>query len=282
MSGFADPRDGRRALLALLCDGEHLLELRCRLPNGTWSKRWARTAAGADELAASMTAHADVYVGLAPRLGREGDEATQYGPCRALWADCDTARAVANLAAFDPPPTMIVLSGGLDGDVMKRHAYWALTEPLAPDEARRHTRRLAHCLGADMSVAEPARILRVPGSRNHKTGRCAIVEAFTGEAHDLDAVTGHLEDAPGRTGPIVVGEDDGYLIPGGQRYRHLTRFAGLLRSAGVNESTLVECGLVFLRHQCAPDPPMDFEEAEAKLRNMRADWAGTYTPPEKR
>jgi hypothetical protein len=78
------------------------------------------------------------------------------------------------------------------------------------------------------------------------------------------------------------GAGDEYLIPGGQRYTHLVRFAGLLRSCGVNEATLVECGMAFLRHQCEPDPPMDFEEAEAKLRRMHADWPGAYTPREER
>jgi hypothetical protein len=282
MTAFADPRDGRRALLALLTDGEHLLELRCRLSKKQWTKRWARTAAAADEIAASMTGRADVYVGVAPRLGRDGDDARRYAACRVLWADLDTHRAVENLAAFDPGPTMTVLSGGLDGDVARRYGFWALTEPLAPEEARRHTRRLAQCLGADMAAAEPARILRVPGSRNHKTGRVATVEEFTGELHDLGAITGGLEDPRGGIGPIVSDQAHGYLIPGGQRYPHLTKFAGLLRSAGVNETTLVECGLVFLRHQCEPDPPMDLQEAAAKLRRMHADWPGAYTPREER
>jgi hypothetical protein len=282
VSAFADPRDGRRALLSLLADDKHLLELRCRLPDGNWTKRWARTAIGADEIAAGMTGRADVYAGVAPRLGRDGDQATQYAPCRVLWADLDTRRAVANLDAFDPGPTMTVLSGGLDGDVARRYGFWALTEPLAPDDARRHTRRLAHCLGADMASAEPARILRVPGSKNHKSGRVARVESFTGELHDLDTITGDLEDPPGANGPIVADQADGYLIPGGQRYPHLTRFAGLLRSAGVNETTLVQCGLVFLAHQCEPDPPMDLEEAAAKLRRMHASWAGAYTPRDER
>jgi hypothetical protein len=283
LSAFADPRDGRRALLSLLADGEHLLELRCLLPTGKWKKRWARTVAAADEIAASMTGRADVYVGVSPRLGRDGPDAKRYAPCRVLWADHDTRRAVENLNAFDPAPTMIVLSGGIDDGVARRYGYWALAEPLPTGEVKRHARRLAHCLGADMASAEPARILRVPGSINHKTGRVAIVEEFTGEVHDLDAITGGLEDPPGRE-RIASGDDDddGYLIPAGQRYPHLTRFAGLLRSAGVNETTLVECGMAFLRHQCEQEPPMDFEEAEAKLRQMYDDWEPTYTPPEER
>ena len=284
MSLFSNPRDGRRALLALLTDGEHLIELRCRLANGGWTKRWARTAQDADEIAASITGRADVYVGVAPRIGRDGEDARRYAPCRALWADCDSRRAVANLEAFDPTPTAIVLSGGFDDTVPKRHAYWALAEALAPTDVRRHARRLGHCLGADMSVCEPARILRVPGSVNHKTGKVATLEDFTGELHDLGAITGGLEDPPGRE-PIAGGddpEDDGYLIPHPQRYRHLMRFAGVLRSCGLREQTIVECGLSFLAHECDPEPAMDLEHAEKQLRNAARNWEPTYTPPEER
>jgi bifunctional DNA primase/polymerase-like protein len=83
-------------------------------------------------------------------------------------------------------------------------------------------------------------------------------------------------------GKIVSGDGDDNLIAHGQRYTHLAKFAGLLRSCGVNERTLVECGLAFLRHQCKPEPPMDFEYAEAQLRKMHAQWRGIYMPPEER
>lgn len=86
-----------------------------------------------------------------------------------------------------------------------------------------------------------------------------------------------------RKAPIVdADDDDGYLIPGGQRYDHLIRFAGLIRSCGVNETTLVECGLAFLRHQCESEPEMDFEYAEAQLRKVWREWKGTYTRREER
>jgi Bifunctional DNA primase/polymerase, N-terminal len=77
---------------------------------------------------------------------------------------------------------------------------------------------------------------------------------------------------------IVSGDSDGYLVPHGQRYEHLMRLAGLLRSCGLNEATLVACGLAFLNHQCDPEPAMDFEHAEAQLRKVARMWPGTYTP----
>ena len=196
MSAFVDPREGRRALLSLVDDGEHLIELRgfCDI----WPaprKRWARTAADADEIAASLTPRdVDVHVGMAPRLGREGDDERRYAPLRVLWADCDSERAVAKLAMFEPPPTAVVLSGGLDGTARKRHAWWALTEPVLADDAPAHLRRLAHHLDADPASCDAARVLRLPGSRSHKTGRVARLDAFTGETYALDEITGELPD----------------------------------------------------------------------------------------
>ncbi len=102
--------------------------------------------------------------------------------------------------------------------------------------------------------------------------------------HEIADAPGWLLDRLRRRAEarIVQGDGDGYLIPHGQRHDHLVRFAGLLRSCGVNEATLVACGLAFLAHQCEPDPPMDLGYAEAQLRKMAREWPGTYTPREER
>ena len=190
-------RPERVAFFAALWDGEHPLELRCRRPDGIWLKRWASTPEHADELAhAGVAAGQDVYVGVVPRLGHRGDQQRQYAPSCVLWADCDSARAVRKLELFDPPPTATVLSGGVDGATAKRHGYWHLAQPLPAAEVRRHALRLAHHLEADAASTDAARVLRVPGSRHHGTGRVAVLERFTGEAHELEELTGDLPDAP--------------------------------------------------------------------------------------
>ena len=61
--------------------------------------------------------------------------------------------SVDRLQAFEPTPTFIVRSGGLDGDVPKRHAWWALAEPLGRDVLEPALRRLVHHLGADPRCA---------------------------------------------------------------------------------------------------------------------------------
>jgi hypothetical protein len=275
VSAFADPRDGRRALLSLLADGEHLLELRCRLPTGKWTKRWARTAGDADEIAASMTRHADVYVGMLPRLGRDGDQACRYAAGRLLWSDLDSRRANANLDAFDPGPTMTMLSGGLDGDVPRRYGFWALAEPIEPEEARRHTRRLAHCLGADMASAEPARILRVPGSRSHKTGRVARVENFTGELHELDTITGDLEDPPASENRSTVEDSDGvHTFPRGTWHPAIVSLCGLLRNWGAGADVLEAAAVALATHQFEPDGThVDWDHVRATARDIARRYA---------
>jgi hypothetical protein len=193
---FTDPRQGRRAMLTLLADGEHPLELRCRTPEARWFKVFCDTPQEADDQAHRLTAGNDVFVGLLPRLGSGGDDQRRYAPGRMLWADCDSDRAVRKLDMFEPAPTLRVRSGGMDGATAKRHAYWVVETPVSAEDVRRHELRLAHHLESDPATCDPGRVMRIPGSRSYKTGRVATVESFTGELHTLDTVTGELEDSP--------------------------------------------------------------------------------------
>ena len=145
------------------------------------------------EMAESMGARTDFYVGCAPRTHRHGGaEAVPFVYC--LWADLDGLAAVAALEGFTPAPTVVIRSGS--GENL--HAWWQLARPLAATDARRALRRLAHALGADMRSAEPARILRPPSTRNFKTDPPAAVECIHLDvtAHDPAAVVGALPDPP--------------------------------------------------------------------------------------
>ncbi len=104
----------------------------------------------------------DIYVGCAPRTRRRGRR-QDIAPTPLLWADCDTQEATTALAAFQPAPSMIVASGSDNGEHRNAHAYWQLTHALTPDQLERANRRLAQALAAD-----PARILRIPGTLNFK------------------------------------------------------------------------------------------------------------------
>jgi putative DNA primase/helicase len=120
---------------------------------------------------AQRSAEEDVYLGVATRRDASGGALAHCRHLGALFADADfkttpEAEIRARLAHALLPPSAIVHSGG------GLHCYWFLREPLAlPDDAARAKallRRLAVYLGGDRLSAEPARILRVPGTWNHK------------------------------------------------------------------------------------------------------------------
>jgi hypothetical protein len=120
-------------------------------------------------------AEQDLYFGCASRRDPQTTHPGALANCEALgvlFCDIDFAvtpeaevrRRLARLLPFVPCAT--VASGG------GWHCYFALREPLllrddAPT-AKRALRRLARTLGGDLSAAEPARILRIPGTTNFK------------------------------------------------------------------------------------------------------------------
>ena len=105
----------------------------------------------------------DVYVGCAPRTRRAGTK-DAVGQVWTLWAECDGAGSVEALQRFDPLPAFVIGSGS----GVNCHAYWPLAEPLTPPAAEAANLRLATALGADLACFDASRILRPPGTWNHK------------------------------------------------------------------------------------------------------------------
>jgi hypothetical protein len=113
---------------------------------------------------------------------RKGD-ATHCQTLTALFVDADfkilgEAETRRRLAEFPIPPSIIINSGG------GLHPYWLLRTPLDLQRdypgAQSILRRLAKGVAdvVDVSVSEPARVLRVPGSLNFKYDdpRVVVVE----------------------------------------------------------------------------------------------------------
>lgn len=128
-----------------------------------------------DDFAESMTRQGrNVYFGVACRLHIDGHSLEDCGLLTALWADLDfgqiqekTAREA--LAKFVLAPSAIVHSGG------GLHPYWLLDQPINLQDGRAPLvkgilRAMAIRLGADIASAEPARILRLPGTLNFNHG----------------------------------------------------------------------------------------------------------------
>jgi hypothetical protein len=140
----------------------------------------------------------ELYFGVASRLhakeiharaeAGEGTGDAKIGDCDkfyCLYGDVDfktVPRAEADriLNEMPVPPDIIVMSGG------GYHVYWLLAEPLDARAAHPWLKRLQAYVKSD-DVADPTRILRVPGTVNHKPGRgpVEIVKADAAKRHEL-------------------------------------------------------------------------------------------------
>jgi putative DNA primase/helicase len=155
----------------------------------------------------------DLYVGVAARDTEKNGRASN---CRHLWvlfADIDfkdscEAQARQRLTAFALRPNVAVATGG------GLHVYWLLDQPFDLQDggslkAKALLRALATALGADMKAAEPARILRLPGTLNHKytPPRRVTIERFSDRRYSLDELVALLPeivcDEPAPSGATV-------------------------------------------------------------------------------
>jgi hypothetical protein len=186
---------GRDWLSSLLAHAEQIV-------SGTYTTGGA--AGGARE---------EAFVGVAPRIRRRGDKhAIAYS--RFLWVDVDEPGELPALWALlaERPCHLLIESGGSGG----AHAYWKLAEPLAATRAEPRTGeviepieqanlRLIHRLGvdadcrpcvADVACRERARVMRLAGTVNWKTGQHArVIEAdFALPAYPLAELVGDLPD----------------------------------------------------------------------------------------
>jgi hypothetical protein len=161
----------------------------------------------------------EAFVGVAPRIRRRGDKHA-IAHTRFVWIDVDRADQLDALWAFlaERPCHLLIESGGSGGV----HAYWKLDRPLAATRVEPATGeliepieqahlRLIHHLGvgdhgkpdvADPACRERARVMRLAGTVNWKTGQHArVVEAdFALPAYSLRELVGDLPD-PAQTEP---------------------------------------------------------------------------------
>jgi hypothetical protein len=165
-------------------------------------------------LTAFVQAHLDtdnLYWALATRRDASSGRAENCQHLGALFADVDFGKssedaARSQLAAFGLSPSILIHSGG------GLHAYWLLDTPL--DVAGRATeiksllRRLARAVGGDLVVAEVARVLRIPGTLNHKHVPPVLVtvEVFEPERrYPLSAIVAQLPEEPAAAiRPIII------------------------------------------------------------------------------
>ena len=153
-------------------------------------------------------------MGVAPRTraagGKDAVHATRW-----LWIDLDHPDRLDGLWAFlAERPCQLLIASGSPGHV---HAYWKLDRPLPArhttpsgtetEPIERAHDRIIHALGtgpdgrpdvADPACRERARLMRLAGTTNHKSGTAArIVEADLAlPAYPLAELVGDLPDPP--------------------------------------------------------------------------------------
>ncbi len=168
------------------------LELRYRLPGGGMASEFHRVE-DRHRLVDAVNRRAvstDVYVGCAPRSRPDGRKQA-VEQVWTLWAECDGEAASAAARAFIPRPALVIESGS-PGNV---HAYWPLREAAHPRDAESANLRLAAALGADVACFDASRILRPPGTWNHKHQPARAVSVLAHRVavrFDLDQVVGGL------------------------------------------------------------------------------------------
>lgn len=233
VAGAFPPAAHTRALLkAVVAHQEHVapwLEVPrgARIDGELRVARWPRENFHDPADHAAILAHVDrhasrgqeLFCGIVPKTEPQPrKEAAQAG--RVVWVDIDRKShappptledierlldagevttdalvAAARLLALPARPHLVTLSGSGGA-----HGYWRIEQTLAAEWIERANVRLIHHLGdgADYASFDRNRFMRVPGSRNFKSGRyCQVVYAnLTSRAYEVRELVGALPDPP--------------------------------------------------------------------------------------
>lgn len=108
-----------------------------------------------------------VWFGVNPRRERGGATTEDVSQCRSLCLDIDGVLPTEGLARIRdgglPPPTITITSGG------GSQYFWRLTRPLDREQWSRKQRAIIRRVaGADTTIKDPPRPMRLPGFRNWK------------------------------------------------------------------------------------------------------------------
>jgi hypothetical protein len=263
------------------------IETRDKAPgeHGQMRRKFFASTDEAAKYAGSVGYTRDVYVGVAARRGEDG---TRKGVHRisVLWADLDAKNGhtregrLHQLKDLHCYPSMLVWSGG------GWHTYWLLWEPVeGPEELERAElvmRCLAKGLGGD-PVHDRSRILRVPGTHNHKRGepRAVHLEHCDPELrYGLDEIEKMAEalprkvdgDSQSRAGKVrrdILSDPIGK----GERNGALVSIGGSLRDRGLDSETICVVLLEVNRLRC--EPPLGEQEVVGIGRSVSKYAAGS-------
>lgn len=289
---FADQDDPCRALLRILHSGEGFIDVRA-LHVGRPAVTLNVPAGKLEEVERFAARHPErnIFFGVASRRTSGGRDTDACSELRALFADLDfkdfkqftdpEAEARSRLKAFPLPPSVVIVSGG------GLQCYWLLAEPLSLQgdgaaNAKDWLRRLATLLGADLNAAEPARILRVPGSRNFKYDppRDVVIESFYEvRRYSIEDFASVLPPAA-ETESTRPSEPMASGVAEGSRNNALFKEGCRLRRLGWSGTEIRASLLTLNAERCRPPLPMfEVEEVAASCSRYEPE-ADTFPPTE--
>ena len=128
-------------------------------------------------------------------LDGHGREISNVAHIRAHFVDLDAVDAPARLAeasVWQPSPSFMVNSSP-----NKYHVYWPVVPYLDNERYTGIQRKMRQLFGGDKSVTDPTRVMRLPGSLNHKYGAphlvtCSALAGY-GQVIGIDTLTAALE-----------------------------------------------------------------------------------------
>ncbi len=226
---------------------------------------------GAAAQFATTRASENVYVAIATRKDKSSGALINCQHLGALFVDIDfkatpEAEARPRLARFALPPSAIVHSGG------GIHVYWFLREPMTlPTETSlvgALLRRLAHALGGDLNAAEPARVLRLPGTLNQKYAppRIVTVELLDAERRynpsELDDLLPAEPTLNGHGAPFTMPDEP--LAEGEGRNNTLYRLVRALKAKRCSAKSIVAAAEA---ENARFQPPLPDAELHALLQH---------------
>jgi len=166
------------------------------------------------------------------------------------------------LPAWFPAPTLTVrTSPG------RFHHWWQLTAPLDVPTAKRYLTAIADTSGLSHAAVDAARLLRLPGTLNHKRGGFLVrtLEDHPDRGYDLTAFASILAAAPAPQTQWRAGDDEEPIHPGARRSTLLS-LAGAMRRYGANTEEIAPALLAFNERRCMP--PLEPAEVRALARDV--------------
>lgn len=231
----------------------------------------------------------NIYFGMATRVNGDGSKSGIL-QIPVLWTDLDLYKlpndekeeSRKRYKDFLLKATWVIDSGG------GRYLLWILKEPASKEDTPRVEnllKRLASYFHGDMAATDASRILRIPGSLNHKyqhTPQVKIIESYPERQYSLD----DFEILPQLEGAINGGEKPPKLegwrgeilegVPEGQRNNSLAQLAGSYVAKRLSRNEILA---ILEKANSQFKPPLPTREVEACLDSILKTHQKNYPEP---